>query len=81
MTRRGDKDDRKINLDASAKSSKPATFTPGPPLKPQRKLFIGLLVGFGAWVAVLLTLYFTTIYPRHAPGDLRAPEATQSQSS
>ena len=72
--------DRKINLNASAKPGKPS-FTPGPPLKPQRKLFVGLLVGFAAWLAVLLTLYFTTIYPRHAPGDLRAPEAAESPSS
>ena len=71
--------DRKINLNASAPKSKPSqppTFTPGPPLTPQRKLFVGMLVAFGAWVAVLLTLYFTTIYPRHAPGDIRPPEAT-----
>ena len=72
--------DRKINLNASAKPSKPP-FTPGPPLKPRRKLFAGLLVGFVAWVAVLLALYFTTIYPRHAPGDLRGPEATSSEAS
>ena len=80
MTRRGGKGERKINLNASARSNKP-TFTPGPPLKPQRKLFIGLLIGFVAWIGVLLTLYFTTIYPRHAPGDLRPPEATQSEAS
>lgn len=72
---------RKINVNASAsKSNKPA-FTPGPPLRPQRKLFVGLLVGFVAWVAVLLTLYFTTIYPRHAPGDLRPPEAAGPELS
>lgn len=57
--------DRKINLNASARASKKPTFTPGPPLKPQRKLFVGLLVGFAGWVAVLLTLYFTTIDSGH----------------
>jgi hypothetical protein len=69
--------DRKINLNASASKSKPSqpTFTPGPPLKPRRKLFVGLLVALGAWIAILLTLYFTTIYPRHVPGDIRPPEA------
>lgn len=73
--------DRKINLNASTrKSSKPA-FTPGPPLQPQRKLFVGLLIGFAAWVMVLLTLYFTTIYPRHVPGDIRPPEAAGSETS
>ena len=74
--------DRKINLNASAApaSRKPA-LTLGPPLKPQRKLFVGLLVGFVAWVGVLLTLYFTTIYPRHVPGDIRPPEAVGSEAS
>ncbi len=57
--------DRKINLNASAPRSSKAPFTPRPPLKPQRKLFVGLLVGFAAWVAVLLTMYFTTIDPQH----------------
>jgi hypothetical protein len=72
--------DRKINLNASA-PKKSSTFVPGPPLKPQRKLFVGLMIGFCAWVAVLLTLYFTTIYPRHVPGDLRPPEAVGSDAS
>ena len=76
---RGAAGDRKINLNASAAGSR--TFTPGPPLKPQRKLFVGLLIGFVAWVAVLLTLYFTTIYPRHVPGDIRPPEARGSEES
>ena len=78
---RGAAGDRKINLNASAAGSRKPTFTPGPPLKPQRKLFVGLLVGFVAWVAVLLTLYFTTIYPRHVPGDIRPPEARGSEES
>ena len=78
---RGAAGDRKINLNASAPASRKPTFTPGRPLKPQRKLFVGLLVGFVAWVAVLLTLYFTTIYPRHVPGDIRPPEARGSEES
>lgn len=72
--------DRKINLNASAKPGRPS-FVAGPPLKPQRKLFVGLLIGFVAWVGALLALYFTTIYPRHAPGDIRAPEAERSEAS
>ncbi len=80
-TRSSNSSDRKINLNASAERSKKASFTPGPPLTPRRKLFAGLLLGFGAWVALLLALYFTTIYPRHAPGDIRAPEAAGSKSS
>ena len=78
---RGASADRKINLNASAVPSRRPTLTPGPPLRPQRKLFVGLLVGFVAWVAVLLTLYFTTIYPRHVPGDIRPPEAVGSDAS
>ncbi|MGB7157144.1 MAG: hypothetical protein WBD40_03695 [Tepidisphaeraceae bacterium] len=61
MTRGGE---RKINLNASAPKGKPP-LPPVAPLKPRRKLFAGLLIAFGAWVAILLTLYFTTIYPRH----------------
>jgi hypothetical protein len=79
---RGGTKHRKINLNASASKSKTAqsTFTPGPPLKPRRKLFVGLLVALGAWIAILLTLYFATIYPRHVPGDIRPPEATGTAS-
>jgi hypothetical protein len=78
---RGAAADRKINLNASAAPSRKPTFKSGPPLKPRRKLFVGLLVGFVGWVAVLLTLYFTTIYPRHVPGDIRPPEAVGSDAS
>ena len=78
---RGASADRKINLNASATPSRKPGFTSGPPLRPQRTLFVGLLVGFVAWVAVLLTLYFTTIYPRHVPGDIRPPEAVGSDVS
>ena len=82
MTRRppgGGRDDRKINLSASpTKSHRKPPFVIGPPLKPRRRLFVGLLIALGAWVAVLLTLYFTTIYPRHVPGDIRPPEAAGS---
>jgi len=37
------------------------------PLKPRRGLFIGLTIGFVAWIGVLLALYVSTVYPlRHA---------------
>ena len=78
---RGAAGDRKINLNASAAGSRKPSFTPGPPLKPRHKLFVGLLVALGAWIAILLTLYFTTIYPRHVPGDIRPPEATGTSAS
>ena len=31
------------------------------PLAPRRKLFVGLMVALGAWIAILLTMYFTTV--------------------
>jgi hypothetical protein len=34
-----------------------------PPLKPRPKLFVALLVVLGAWVGVLVTIYFVTVYP------------------
>lgn len=38
-----------------------------PPLQPRKKLFVGLCIVFGVWVAILITLYATTVYPhRHA---------------
>ena len=33
-----------------------------PPLKPRPRLFYALLAGVGVWVAILLTLYFTTVH-------------------
>ena len=54
---------------------RPSTPSPAPPpgpityqttLKPQRKALVILSIIFALWVALLLTLYFTTIYPaRH----------------
>jgi hypothetical protein len=42
----------------------PITYTTA--LKPQRKLLVIISVIFALWVALLMTLYFTTIYPtRH----------------
>ena len=59
----------KKNRDRQA--NPPAAPPPGPityttALKPQRKALIVLSIIFAAWVAVLLVLYFTTVYPiRH----------------
>jgi hypothetical protein len=37
-----------------------------PPLQPRKKLFVVLCAVFGVWVALLITLYATTVYPnRH----------------
>ena len=34
-----------------------------PPLRPRPRLFYALLIGLIGWVAFLLVLYFTTVYP------------------
>jgi hypothetical protein len=42
-------------------------FVRKPPLKPQRGLFLGLLVVFAIWVGLLLYMFFTTVWPlRHS---------------
>jgi hypothetical protein len=46
-----------------------------PPLKPRRKLFVGLLLGFAAWIGALLLLYFQTVYPIRHPGQGAATTA------
>jgi len=41
--------------------------TTAAPLTPRPGLFAILLLGFAVWLGLLLTLYFTTVYPlRHA---------------
>lgn len=45
----------------SGSRNRPPAFPP--PLKPRKKLLIALAVAFAGWVGVLLTLYFTTVYP------------------
>jgi hypothetical protein len=35
-----------------------------PPLKPQKKLFVWLSAVLGVWVAVLVVMYATTVYPQ-----------------
>jgi hypothetical protein len=40
-------------------------------LRPQKRLFIILSVVMGLWIAALVIMYFTTVYPqRHAPTPL-----------
>jgi uncharacterized protein involved in exopolysaccharide biosynthesis len=40
---------------------------PPTPIKPRRGLLIAMSVIFGVWVAFMLAMYFTTVYPqRHA---------------
>ena len=65
-----------------AKNSQPPDARPTPgdaaprPLKPRRGLFVLLLTVFGLWVAALLVMYFTTVYP-HRNGGLHEPSPSQ----
>jgi hypothetical protein len=45
------------------------------PLKARPKLFYAMLGIFGVWVVVLLTMYFTTVYPHRHDHD-RTSEST-----
>ena len=46
------------------------------PFKPQRKLFVVLMIVFGLWVAALVAMYFGTVYPERE----KAPPLTPSPS-
>lgn len=37
---------------------------PARPLRPRRRLFIGLMILLLIWVAILLVMYFATVYPQ-----------------
>ena len=58
---------------ANQSDAKPERAPPVPkPLKPRRSLFVVLMIVFALWVAGLLAMYFTTVYPdrhRALPGD------------
>ncbi len=41
---------------------------PHPQLKPHPRLFKALFVIFALWLALLLVLYFWTVYPLRHPG-------------
>lgn len=43
------------------------------PFVPQRGAFIGMCVLFAIWVGFLVTLYFTTIYPKRHPSKPEQP--------
>lgn len=51
----------------SRKHHKPQHHRPGDaptasrPFEPRPRLLAGLLVGYGVWLAALLTMYFTTV--------------------
>ena len=47
----------------AAAADKAPALPPARPLKPRPKLFVGLCIAFALWIALLITLYFTTVYP------------------
>jgi hypothetical protein len=53
---------------------------PHPQLKPHPRLFKALCLIFALWMAVLLALYFLTVYPlRHPTGNGAAPPTLPGQ--
>jgi ABC-type uncharacterized transport system permease subunit len=46
--------------------SQPSRLQPTP-LKPRPRLLLGLAVAYAAWLAFLLLMYFTTVFPRRHP--------------
>jgi hypothetical protein len=62
---------------APAEPAEPSTPQPRiHPLRPQRKLFIGLLAAFLLWVGVLVTMYFTLVFPERHSHPIVPPVAT-----
>ncbi|MGA2233083.1 MAG: hypothetical protein ABSH22_19445 [Tepidisphaeraceae bacterium] len=68
-----------MTLPAGESAPKEADDTPGPgqavapiaqpPVKPRPRMLAFLIVVFVLWIALLLVLYFTTVYPmRHPAG-------------
>jgi hypothetical protein len=53
---------RKSTHEVEASSARPAPVFKAP-LKPRRALFYAMMGLVGVWIAVLLVLYFTTVFP------------------
>jgi hypothetical protein len=78
---------KKAAAKATPNPRMPADPTPGPAarpaLEPRPRLFYALLASVGVWIAALLVLYFTTVYPNRPstpPGQADgsgAPDTTQ----
>lgn len=47
--------------------SEPLAPSPPPSLKPRRGLLIVMSIAFTVWVALMLAMYFTTVYPQRHP--------------
>jgi len=67
--------DRPAPESSPAAAAAPQTWTPLPPLKPHRGLFIGLLLAWVAWCGVMVAMYFTTVRPHPQP--TQPPPATE----
>jgi hypothetical protein len=56
---------------SSKKSGEPKSaeprIPPAIPLKPRPKLFLILCIAFAVWLAALIVLYFTSVYPLRHP--------------
>lgn len=53
----------KSSSNASSANQKPSASAAPDPLKPRPRLLMVLSIVFVLWVAFLLTMYFTTVYP------------------
>jgi hypothetical protein len=56
----------------------PSTPTAPIPMKPRRGLFIALMIPFLVWIALVLTMYFTTVYHKT---DVHEDRLTTQQSA
>lgn len=70
---------RKHAPPASGNDARPSnTVIPIRPLKPRPVLLVVFAVIFAAWVGFLVTLYFKTVKPRHAPTHVTEAAPTAS---
>ncbi len=83
MSKRGGRRRRHTAVAAAVPAkSEPSSVSHAPlsvnPLRARKKLFVALCGVFAIWVALLLTMYFVTVYPqRHhatSPLNTSAPE-------
>ena len=72
---------RRIPADYKQPETKQAEPAPVrlPPLKPRPRLFYALLAMLGVWIAALLVLYATTVYPNRGESG-RGPEGDTDAS-
>jgi uncharacterized membrane protein YbhN (UPF0104 family) len=77
MTKRpANKPGPKPPADKNAKETKEVQLPPPKPLKPRPKLLFILLLAFVIWLASILTLYFTKVYPMRYPANPPAAVAS-----